>query len=350
MTQRPGGSDLYSQAYQSPNLEFICFQAMEWVGGTQYADIVLPVSYVQENEDIIAWHNYVVYNAPAIPNMYESKSDMQIVYDLANMLGVMSKLSPGRSGDYQTDLQYWLANGFANIAPAVSTAVNAQPTTYAAFKQVGYVQFPTPDYALTPQGGLAAFNLNPTTSPINTPSGLIEIYSQQVAAFWGTSDPVATPVPHYIPSPENRLAAPATSGQYPLEFMTIHSFFSEHEQWHHMSWARDDPITFQNGYQTLWVNPVDAAARGINNGDTVKLSNARGQTLYGAYVTQRCKPGLVIGMDGGNWKPITPGKAGSLNMGAAANLLTPQVQADVTCDGMATSGLVQMVKWDGTGS
>ena len=41
MTQRPGGSDLYSQAYQSPNLEFICFQAMEWVGGTQYADIVL---------------------------------------------------------------------------------------------------------------------------------------------------------------------------------------------------------------------------------------------------------------------------------------------------------------------
>ena len=43
MTQRPGGSDLYSQAYQSPNLEFICFQAMEWLGGTQYADIVLPV-------------------------------------------------------------------------------------------------------------------------------------------------------------------------------------------------------------------------------------------------------------------------------------------------------------------
>ena len=185
---------------------------------------------------------------------------------------------------------------------------------------------------------------------MNTPSGLIEIYSQQVVGLWGTSDPVATPVPHYIPSPENRLAAAATSGQYPLEFMTIHSFFSEHEQWHHMSWARDDPITFQNGYQTLWVNPTDAAARGINNGDTVKVYNARGQTLYGAYVTQRCKPGLVIGMDGGNWKPITPGKVGSLNMGAAANLLTPQVQADVTCDGMATSGLVQMVKWDGTGS
>jgi anaerobic selenocysteine-containing dehydrogenase len=282
--------------------------------------------------------------------MYESKSDMQIVYDLANMLGVMGKLAPGRSGDYQTDLQYWLANGFANISPAVSTAVNAQPTTYAAFKQVGYLQFPTPDYALTPQGGLANFNLNPAANPINTPSGLIEIYSQQVAAFWGTNDPVATTVPHYIPSPENRLATPATSGQYPLEFMTIHSFFSEHEQWHHMSWARDDPITFQNGYQTLWVNPTDAAARGINNGDAVKVYNARGQTLYGAYVTQRCKPGLVIGMDGGNWKPITPGKVGSLNMGAAANILTPQVQADVTCDGMATSGLVQMVKWDGTGT
>ena len=156
MTQRPGGSDLYSQAYQSPNLEFICFQAFEWVGGTQYADIVLPVSYVQENEDLIAWHNYVIYNAPAIPNMFESKSDMQIVYDLANKLGVMSKLAPGRSGDYQTDLQYWLANGFANISPAVSNAINAQPTTFAAFKQVGYLQFPAPDVAAT-TGTLATF-------------------------------------------------------------------------------------------------------------------------------------------------------------------------------------------------
>ncbi len=97
MTQRPGGSDNYSQAYQSPNLEFICFQAMEWVGGTLFADIVLPVTYVQENEDLIAWHNYVVYNAPAIAPMYEAKSDMQIVYDLANMLGVMSKLSTGKN-------------------------------------------------------------------------------------------------------------------------------------------------------------------------------------------------------------------------------------------------------------
>ena len=78
---------------------------MEWLGGTLYADVVLPVTYVQENEDIIAWHNYVVYNAPAIPAMYEAKSDMQIVYDLANMLGVMSKLAPGRTGVYQTDLQ-----------------------------------------------------------------------------------------------------------------------------------------------------------------------------------------------------------------------------------------------------
>ena len=114
-----------------------------------------------------------------------------------------------------------------------------------------------------------------------------------------------------------------------------------------MSWAREDPITFINGYATLWVNPADAAARGINNGDTVRLYNDRGQTLYGAYVTQRCKPGLVIGMDGGNWKPITPGKVGSLNMGAAANILTPQVQADPTCDGMCTWGLVQME--NGTG-
>jgi len=272
---------------------------------------------------------------------------MQIVYDLATQLGVISKLVPGRSGVYATDLEYYLENAYANIAPAPSTALNAQPANYAAFKQAGYLQYATPDITSNPFGGLANFNTNPTTSKLNTPSGLIEIYSTQVAAFWGTNDPVATPIPKYIPSPENRLATPATSGKYPLEHMTIHSFFSEHEQWHHMTWARDDYVTFTNGYASLWMNPADATARGIHQGDAVRVFNDRGQTLYGAYVTQRCKPGLVIGMDGGNWKPVKPGSAGSLDMGGAAGVLTPQTQPDPMTDGMCTWGLVQAEKYTG---
>ena len=260
LTQRPGGGFLYSQAYQSPNLEFICIHAMEWTGGALHADIVLPVSYGPENEDIIPWHNYVVYNAPAISPAFESKSDMQIVYDLTNKLGVIGKVAPGRSGNYATDLEYWLENCYAGISPSPSTAVNAQPTTYADFKEVGYLEYPTPDVSALPFGTLAGFNTDPVANKLPTPSGLIEIYSTQVAAFWGTNYPVATPIPKYIANPENRLAP--TASKYPLEHMTFHTFFGEHEQYHHMTWARDDPITFTNGYATLWINPTDALHEG----------------------------------------------------------------------------------------
>jgi len=257
----------------------------------------------------------------------------------------MSKMAPGRSGNYATDLEYWLENAYANISPKPSTALNAQPVTYADFKKAGYLEYAAPDITTNPFGGLANFNTDPTHNKLATPSGLIEIYSTQVVGLWGTNDPVATPIPKYIPNPENRLAP--TASKYPLEHMTIHSFFSEHEQWHHMSWARDDYVTFLNGYASLWMNPKDAAARGISYGDAVRVFNDRGQTLYGAYVTERCKPGLVIGMDGGNWKPQQPSVDGSLDMGGAAGILTPQVQCDPTCDGMATWGLVQVEKYTG---
>ena len=79
----------------------------------------------------------------------------------------------------------------------------------------------------------------------------------------------------------------------------------------------------------------------------MRVYNDRGQTLYGAYVTERVKPGLILGMNGGNWKPQQPGVNGSLDMGGAGNILIPQVQPDPMTDGMCSWGLVQMEKHTG---
>ena len=216
--------------------------------------------------------------------------------------------------------------------------------SWSEFKRAGYIELPRPDTAPS-LGGLANFNTDPVKNKLNTPSGLIEIYSTRIANFFGTNDPTAPPIPKYIPSPENRLAERAKT--YPLEKLTIHGFFSEHEQYHHMSWARDDKFTFLKGYIALWMNPIDAKARGISNGDVVRVFNDRGQSLFAAYVTERMMPGLTMGLDGGNSKPVQPGVAGSLDMGGACNQLTPQQQCEPICDGMQTWGLVQVEKYTG---
>ena len=45
--------------------------------------------------------------------------------------------------------------------------------------------------------------------------------------------------------------------------------------------------------QEMWINPMDAQRRGINNGDKVRIFNDRGEVHIEAKVTPRMMPGVV---------------------------------------------------------
>ena len=47
------------------------------------------------------------------------------------------------------------------------------------------------------------------------------------------------------------------------------------------------------GKEPVFINPQDANARGIRNGDVVRVFNARGQVLAGAVVSDRYAPGVA---------------------------------------------------------
>ena len=55
--------------------------------------------------------------------------------------------------------------------------------------------------------------------------------------------------------------------------------------------------------QTAWLNTLDAAARGISNGDEVFVYNDRGTVKLQARVTERIMPGVVSIPQGAWWKP-----------------------------------------------
>ena len=66
------------------------------------------------------------------------------------------------------------------------------------------------------------------------------------------------------------------------------------------------------------MNPGDAAARGIADGDDVRVFNERGATILPARVTDRIAPG-VVSIKEGAW--FTPGQGGTDTQGCA-NVLT----------------------------
>ena len=71
--------------------------------------------------------------------------------------------------------------------------------------------------------------------------------------------------------------------------------------------ARVDP-------DDVWLNAEDAAARGIANGQRVRIFNAQGATILPAFVTDRIAPG-VVSIKEGAW--FTPDATGTDTKGCA---------------------------------
>jgi len=97
-------------------------------------------------------------------------------------------------------------------------------------------------------------------------------------------------------------------------------------------------------YHTVWIHPLDAERRGIEDEDVVKIYNERGTVLAGAYLTERIMPGVISIDHGAKWDPIVPGM---LDRGGAINTISPHNITSKNCAGMATSGyLVELEQAD----
>ncbi len=136
------------------------------------------------------------------------------------------------------------------------------------------------------------------------------------------------------------------SKKYPLLVMSNHPRWGIHSQHDDITWLREIEtckVRATDGYQyhPLWINPVDAEARGIKNGDVVSIFNERGTVLAGAYVTERILPGAV-GMDhGAKYDPIVPGV---IDRGGAINTIVPRNTTSKNACGHAVSGFLAEVE------
>ena len=92
-------------------------------------------------------------------------------------------------------------------------------------------------------------------------------------------------------SPTNALAK-----KYPLTFLSTHTKFRTHSQYCDLPWLNE--IT-ANGQGFLEINPADAKARGIAEGDVVRVFNDRGEMKVYAKLTEAIKPGVVNCYQGG---------------------------------------------------
>jgi anaerobic selenocysteine-containing dehydrogenase len=316
----------------------------------QLADIILPANTVFEEDDIsydgLSGQYLVVFpEYKCIEPIGESMSDYEIVCAIAKRLGVYKEYTGGKSVDE------WIKESFdhSRIQKLIS---------WDQFREKGYFVVPTsPDWKEDPPG-LRNFYDNPLDNPLKTPTGKLEFESVGLKEHF-PDDIERPPVPHWIPygeSHQESLQHPR-SKKYPLLILTNHPRWAVHANHEDIDWLREIPTCKVRGsdsyqYQPIWINPRDAAARDIKNGDIVKIFNERGIVLGGAYVTERVMSGAVSMDHGAKYDPIVPGE---IDRGGAINAITPRNTTSKNACGMAVSGFLvevqkvteqQMKEWE----
>ena len=297
----------------------------------KYADILLPDLMTVEQEDIIPNDyagnmGYLIFLQPVTAPKFERKPIYWIMSEVAKRLGpdVHQQFTEGRTQEE------WLKLLYAKMLEK-----DPKLPSYEALKEMGIYK------RKDPNGHFVAykkFRDNPEANPLKTPSGKIEIYSSalaKIANSWELEkDETISPLPVYA-STFDGWDAPERS-QFPLQMFGFHFKARTHSSYGNID------VLQAACRQEVWLNPVDAGQRGIQNGDLVRVFNARGELRIPAKVTPRIMPG-VSAMGQGAWHEANM-TGDRVDHGSCINTLTTHRPSPLAKGNPQHTNLVQIEK------
>jgi DmsA/YnfE family anaerobic dimethyl sulfoxide reductase A subunit len=291
-------------------VEFIVVQDNFLTPTAKFADLVLPACTQFETwgvEDGWKYGDEVILQPKLVEPLEECKSDYRICADIAERIGIGEAYTEGRDEKAWVEwcLERFRETRFPDL-PSLDTFIEQNLGAYS--KPV-----------TQPAVAFTDFRRDPQKYPLKTPSGKIEIFSK---SLYDMDRPDEIPaVPKYIPEwqisstvKDSRLPAAGDrlSKIYPLHAIGHHSLARVHSTHANNDWLQE---AFP---QRIFINPVDAAARGIGDGDLVRVWNELGELVVHARLTQRILPGVVDIPQGAWWSP----DANGVDQGGCINVLT----------------------------
>lgn len=344
--------------------EFILNIDVEFTDSARYADIVLPDLFRMEQEsamDADTWGRRIAVSTGELGARFERRGAWNTCVELAKRWGIEDAFTEGRTEGEWIRLLY--------------EGDRERSTGLPTFDRLLEEGLAWRTDRTEPFVALADWRNDPDAHPLDTPSGKIELLSEQLAAaaeaLRGTPDEgVITPIPTYVPEwgpaefaverpttdgaqePDAELRAdghgcesvaflPAggrecesdadlpTSGckseasaepacDQPLRVFGFHSVARIHSSWGNV------PAVSRRVPQVISINPADADARGIATGDLVEASNRFGTLRLPAHVTEDVIAGTIVMPQGAWWQAEgrsmqnTPGAASARTADADA--------------------------------
>ncbi|MGF6658151.1 anaerobic selenocysteine-containing dehydrogenase [Paraburkholderia youngii] len=251
-----------------------------------YADLLLPATTQLEHLDVHKsyGHTHVMVNLPAIAPFGDARPNTEIFRGLARHMGLTEP------------------SLFDSDEAVAQAAFRWEDKTldgvdWPMLKQAGWARLDLPEAPFADGG-------------FRTPSGKCEFYSERLAQQG------LDPLPDYLPPYESADGSPELAARYPLAMISppARNFLNS-------TFVNIESLRATEGEPHLDIHPADAHARGIGDGDQVRIFNDRGSMQARARVTDRAREGLVVGLSIW-WKKLAPD-------GRNANQLTSQALTDL---------------------
>lgn len=261
LTNAPGRTEL-KEAFNSVDLVVVMDSVMSETA--HYADVVLPVAHWFEMTSFSAMQvPFYRINEKAVEPAFEAKSDIEVIKMFADHMGY---------GDQMMDEEEYFTLLLTNDTAEELGA------SWEALKEQKNIRLLPDDYVFYPD-----FNYPSAT-------GRAEFYFETLQPnddYGQELDHETWSLPHWQPPVEawheNELAE-----KYPLTIMSHRDRFKTHTIFALNPWLeelRSEPI--------LYMNPVDAEARGIENEDYVRAYNDRGDVVMKVHLSSGNRPGVI---------------------------------------------------------
>lgn len=327
--------------------EFILNVDVEFTDSARYADIVLPDLFRMEQEsamDADAWGRRIAVSTGELGARFERCGAWNTCVELAKRWGIADAFTEGRTEGEWIRRLYEGDRERSTGLPTFDRLLE-EGLAWRADRAEPFV-------------ALADWRSDPDAHPLDTPSGKIELFSEQLAAvaeaLRDTPDEGAiTPIPTYVPEwgpAEFAVERPATDGAQepdaglraddhgcesgaflpaggqecesdaglpisgrksesntepacdrPLRVFGFHSVARIHSSWGNV------PAVSRRVPQVISINPADADARGIATGDLAEASNRFGTLRLPAHVTDDVIAGTIVMPQGAWWQAESRG-------------------------------------------
>ena len=268
--------------------ETIIVNEIWWTPMARHADIVFPATTTLEREDIAMthWEPLIVAMRQAVDPVGDARSDYEIFSGLARRLGFEERYTEGRTPEE------WIIHLWNQTRQRAGRAGFELPALEELREKGTHA---LPDNPREPVL-LDAFRADPAASPLRTPTGRIEIFSDAIARFGYDDCP-----PHPTWMEPTEWLGNAQDGQ--LHLISNQPRTRLHSQFDPGRVSKASKIA---GREPLTMHPDDAAARGIGEGDVVRVWNERGGCLAGVRLSPDVMPGVVQLSTGAWYDPAGP--------------------------------------------